>query len=59
MVTHKVTNLADVSGQHKVTGNKIMPKQVSNPFGILLVSFFSRDSLDILGMCKDNRTVIF
>ena len=58
-VTHKVTELADVSGCHKTTDNKIMLKQVSNLFGIFLVSLPSTDSLNIFGMSKDNRTVIF
>ena len=31
-----------------------MLKQVSNPFGIFLVSFLSTDSLNILWMSKDN-----
>ena len=36
-----------------------MLKQVSNPFGIFLVSFLSTDSLNIFGMSKDNRTTLF
>ena len=51
--------VADVSRWHKASGNKIMLKQVSNPFGIFLVSLFSTDSLNVFGMSKDNRTVFF
>ena len=58
-VTHKVTELADVSRRHKATGNKVVLKQVSNPFGIFLVRFLSTDSLNILWMSKDNRTIFF
>ena len=58
-VTHKVTELTDVSRRHKATGNKIMFKQVSNPFRIFLVSFFTTDSLNIFRMSKDNGTVVF
>ena len=59
MVTHKVAELADVSGRHKASGNKIMLEEVSNPFGLFLVNFFSTDSLNIFGMSKDNRTIVF
>ena len=37
MYKRQVTKLADASGWHKASGNKIMLKQVSNPFGIFLV----------------------
>ena len=47
-VTHKITKLSDISRWHKATGNKVMLEQVSNPFGIFLVSFLSTDSLNIL-----------
>ena len=59
MVAHKVTKLADVSEWHKAPGNKVMLKQISNPFGIFLVSFLSTDSLNIFGMSKDNLTILF
>ena len=36
-----------------------MLKQVSNPFGIFLVSFLSTDSLNVFRMGKDNRTIFF
>ncbi len=36
-----------------------MLEQVSNPFGILLVSLLTTDSLNIFGMGKDNRTIVF
>ncbi len=52
-------NIADVSRRHKATGNKFMLKQVSNPFGIFLVSFLSTDSLNIFRMSKDDRTFFF
>lgn len=58
MVTHKVTELADVSRWHKASSNKIMLKQISNLFDIFLVSF-SMNSPNIFAMGKDNRTIIF
>ena len=36
-----------------------MLEEVSNPFGIFLVSFLSTDSLNIFGMGKDNGTIVF
>jgi hypothetical protein len=36
-----------------------MLKQVSNPFGIFLVSFLSMDSLNIVRMSKDDGTILF
>lgn len=36
-----------------------MLKQISNPFGIFLVSFLSTDSFNIFGMSNDNRKIIF
>ena len=57
-VTHKFTELPDVSGWHKDSGNKILLEQTSNLFGIFLVSF-STDNFNIFGMGKNNRTLVF
>jgi len=58
-IAHQITKLSDISGWHKATGNKIMLEEVSNPFGIFLVSFLSTDSLNIFRMSKNNVAIFF
>ena len=36
-----------------------MLEQISDPFGVFLVSFLSTDSLNIFGMSKDNGAFFF
>ena len=53
-VAHQVAKQAYICWRYKVAINKVVLKNVRNPFGVFLVGFLAANSLHIFGVCKDN-----
>ena len=49
-VAHQNSELTDVGGRDKASGDKTVLENIDNPLGILLVGLLATDGLDILGM---------
>ena len=53
-MANQIPKLSDICRRNKTTTNKVVLKNVRNPFGIFLVGFLAANSLHIFWVCKDN-----